>query len=452
MTLNLNSDFILIETEEQFKEIILLLGTERKALDVETYVLFKYKHLGLYNALSHPVSRISLLTIKSEKVKPAIVFDLLKLENHKEIADLLIKSEYLIAHNAKFEWQQIYYNFGIKLENLHCTLQLAKLHANATGSKFARLRELSLKALLRDFYDVRMTGKGKEQISDWYPRPDTNSPNYQEQLAYWNEKVKYAAYDVVYLFQLHDDLEKVLTDPIKYSSFQPNGATKKPYGLGQKYVVEQSYYMIAVIGEMELNGFPGSSILKQITDNIYLEEGNSGYLMEIASKICIQLKLETVPTLWEEYPIPTSESIKALNNPQKLCRLIAENTGLPLDTAQTQTLQRIVALLEQLTSSSDIEWADEEENAKYAELEQLESSTAIKYCELAKLIIEYKKLFKLWGMSLERHIHTVTGCIHSSYQENGAATGRTSSNAPNGQNISGRTKVKVVRPLDNLFS
>lgn len=431
MSILLDSNFILIETKNDFDEIDTLIGNERKALDVETYVLPEYKHQGLYNALSHPVSRISLLTIKTEKIKPAIVYDLLKLgdEFKPQLAEMLINSDYLIAHNAKFEWQQIYYNFGIKLENLHCTLQLAKLHANATGSKFARLRELSLKALLRDFYDIRMTGKGKEQISDWYPRPDVNAPNYSEQQSYWEDKVKYAAYDVVYLFQLHDDLSKILTDPIKQSLFLPNGATTKPYGLGQSNAVNQSYYMIAVIGEMELNGFPGSPILKQITENIYDDNSKTGYLMEIASKICIQLNLETVPTLWEDYPVPTTASLKALNNPAKLCSLLSHNTSLPLDTTQTQTLQRIVALLEQLTATG-IEWADEEEGEKYAELEQLEHSIAIQYCELAKLIIEYKKLFKLWGMSLEKHIHTVTGCIHSSYQENGAATGRTSSQRP----------------------
>jgi DNA polymerase I-like protein with 3'-5' exonuclease and polymerase domains len=65
--------------------------------------------------------------------------------------------------------------------------------------------------------------------------------------------------------------------------------------------------------------------------------------------------------------------------------------------------------------------------------------------------MKYKRLEKQRSMMLSQYVNPVTGCIHSGMDQLGAATGRTSSSKPNAQQVSGRVKVLVSRPMDNLF-
>ena len=172
-------------------------------------------------------------------------------------------------------------------------------------------------------------------------------------------------------------------------------------------------------------------------------------MIKCAARICEILGLETTPSVWVDYSIPTAKAMRVLNNPLQLKQLFQSKTGIQIDAAQTAIFLRLVTLLEMQTEGS-IDYANETEEEAYKEIELLEEQVVSQASELLKLIVEFKRLQKLHSMDLGAHISPVTNSIHSSYDSNGAATGRLASRNVNGQNISGRTAVQIEIPLNLL--
>jgi len=427
---------------------------EELAGDSETYTLPQYRHLKGASALDPHTGRISVLTLQGRDDVP-IVFDILLLErngyNPQLMHDLLVSRKKLIFHNAQFDGKFLKRHYGIVPSNLWCTRLMAKLITNATGSKYGKLCGHTLADLCRDYLGINLVGKGAEQTTDWYARPDfTNRES--EGYKYWVfDKLKYAANDVKYLFDLHDLFLKVIYDPLPYSPILADGV-EGSHGLGMSATLPLEMKMAVVAAEMEYNGLPASrEIFDQIQKSIQDPSTGEGALTTVASKLCVKFGLDTEPSFWGDTKLPTQRSYKALNNPQILKELINKQVGLELDNSQTQVLERFIDLTEEIAKEGATEFVDQDEEELYRQILDYSECEAVQASELAKLVIEYKQLRKLYSMDLRSHINPLTGCIHSRLDVLGAATGRSSSSGPNLQNVSARTYVEIEREREKLF-
>lgn len=431
-------EYVYIHTNIDYQERVKELEQYyRLALDTETYVIEKYKEQGLGTALDPHCSRISLLILMGDAGVPYL-FDLILLEkdgyDSAPLLELLDTREYLIAHNGQFDIKMVKSHFGLLLFNVHCTRYLAKLLGNATGSKVSKAMGFSLEDLCRNLLNVHLTGKGKEQISDWGIRPDVNVPH---QLDVWVKKLSYGAGDVKYLFTLHDMLWEVLTNPMPKSPLYLEGSETPPFGLGMAKSVAIEMGMATVAAEIEFNGLPASAeLLSDIQLGLKNPETESGRIYEVAAELCEAFGLETYNSLWSDdgHKVPTDGALKILNSPAKLKRLLGELTGMKkIDNVQAVFLDRTLELLSQLSiaenensEGAQLGYISEEEENIYKELENLERSEAAEKYKTLKLLVEYKRLSKQYSMDLSRHVNPVTGRIHSSMDMLGAATGRSS--------------------------
>ena len=264
-------DLEYITDPNELDEIITGLEESKElALDTETYTELKWRGLG-GSSLDPHTSRVSILSIKSRTSLP-IVIDFIELEKNglkqeqrNQLAKFLERKDRLYAYNAKFDLKILRRDLGIVLENFFCIRVLVKMITNALGSKFARKCGGSLQDVLRDYLDIQIEGKGKEQVSDWYPRPSDE----EEVCSNWLSKVQYAASDIRYLFDLRDLLEPVLTNPFPSTSLITSGPSNTPreeIGLGMKNMLDLEMQTQVAIAEMEWNGLP---IALEAADKFY---------------------------------------------------------------------------------------------------------------------------------------------------------------------------------------
>jgi hypothetical protein len=436
-------DFVYLKEPEEYLRALSYLEPEPDpACDVETHVLQKWRGRG-GSALDPHTGRISLLTLKGRGTVPHI-FDILELErrdyDRRPMYEYLRSRKKLLLFQSQFDLKFLFRHYGVFLRNAWDVRLMAKLIGNATGSKYARQMGHTLADVSRDWLDVHVFGKGSEQVSDWYPRPLTQ------------EKLQYAASDVMYLHDLHDMMLPVIINPLPVSPLNPNGADDKNYGLGMARTLDLEMKMCSVAAEMEYNGLPVSAaLLEDIQRAIKDEETLSGRLYEVASELCEILGLPTEPCLWTEDRIPSDAAFKTLNNPVKLKILINQHTRLNLDSSQTQLLTRLLDLLAQIEEKGEPDFVDDDEQAVYGTIANIEESVALAMSKTCSLIVEYKKLQKLYSMDLRSYVNPCTGCIHSHLDMLGAATGRSSGSNPNPQNISARTYIEIERPFNDLF-
>jgi hypothetical protein len=428
----------------------------RLAIDCETYTDLKYENAGhkADEMRTNPhTGKVSLLSIAKEKAAP-YVFDIVCLEALKvdltSLGNLLRSKEYLIAHNAKFEAKMLSRYFGW-FSNWHCTLVAAQLYANATGSKLWRTRGLGLDDLCRDWLNVVITGKGKEQITQWYSDPISRNLNN----AQWLTKLEYAATDVIYLFKLHDILSQLLNSPLPNSPLLNNGKGSEfngPYGLGMENTLVAENYLVYLVGQMETEGMPYSPLVeRKFKLAVEKEHQRLGLL------ICKELGLATITDGLYGDDIPSVESATILNNPIKLCRLINEKTSLKLNNSQGAILRRSVEVLQELARAEEesrdalIEYIEGEDSI-YDELAHLSLEAKEQSFNILNLILDYKRLTKQKGMFLAPYVNKETGRVHSRFNALGAATGRFANSSPNIQQISGRLILDVQFTLEELKS
>jgi hypothetical protein len=469
--------YIYVDTPQQYELFCeVLYNYPQLALDCETYVLPQWKKKGVSWATDPHTSRISLLTVmgrdKDNNKSTPIIFDFIKLKqagfNKLPMWELLKSRELIIGANMQFDAKFIKREFGDFLENLACVINMSKLISNATGSKFGRMTGHRLSDLCRDYLDIKMTGKGSEQITDWMPRPPIDLPKHGDQWQTWLKKLQYAANDVPNLFTLYDLFYELITDPLPYSELIEDGSTTERFGLGMGKILELEMKMVTVAAEFEYNGVPVSAeIFTQIQKAIWDKDNNSGRLVEIAGELLTTFGRSDLlyDSPWSDYLIPTEAGWKLLNNPVQMKVYINKFIGSNLDSSQASVLNRLVDLLDQLAAQSDEQEQDREgtnnsgaldlindhEEDIYRSIEDLERSEAIAANKVCKLIVEYKRLNKQFMMDLRKYINIVTGCIHGHIDMLGAATGRSSSAGPNLQNISSRTSVLIERDFNNLF-
>lgn len=406
----------------------------RLGTDIETYCLPELRSVTplKMQALDPHTGDISVIAIGSENQKPRVL-DWLLLKKEKYdwslLKELFTTRDYIIAQNATFELKWFYHCLGVWFPNFHCTLAAARLHGNATGSKFAKLRKLSLGALCRDFLGIAIKGKGEgsEQVTDWHARPITtpdqkplNEHDIFLRNEWLNQKVKYSASDVSPLFKLHDILEEVIVNPLPYSPIIYEGTTEGNYGLGMKKTYKQTMEALIGFAMIEYNGLPVSKpLMDEIYENVYDPIDMTGEAIHIAGELCQEFGLETEEDWFTEEIKPSPKSLKSLNSPAQLSKLISRMISLgKLDTVDAQTVQRIIDLL------GGIEFYSEDEYQQYQDLKLLEESDRIKCSNILRKLVDYKRLMKLRSIDLRSYINPVTGCIHSSVRQAAAATGR----------------------------
>lgn len=387
------------------------------AIDIETYVLPKYKGL-VKEAFNPHDSGISTLQLKGRGLdKSVYILDIIVLDNlgydSSLLIDLLDTRDCLLVHNASFEAKFFLKYFKTYFKNLWCTRVAAQLIANAFSSKYIRSSSSnSLDMVCKDYLNIDIQGKGSTQIQDWYARPITT------------EKLNYAATDVLYLFDLKDIFESVLYAP----SPDPllNIPNDNNWGLDMKEIVEMEMRFINVEAQCEFNGLPVNPLaISTFESTLGTKESNNGELQKVAGELCPLINLSIQPSIdpTVHYNIPTKDAIQALNSSQQLVPIINKYIG-HTKTAEGNVVRRILTLLEQIKETGNPEFYSPEEELDYKEFEQLIESEVINRHKIASLLVRYKMLFKLSSMKLSRFVHFLTKRIHYSFNSLGASTGR----------------------------
>lgn len=440
-----------IEYLTQFNEL---------AADTETYVLPKYKEMGITAALDPHSSRISIFILKGRKGK-TILLDIILLSragaDFSLLKTLLETREYSLWHNAKFDIKMIKSTFGWVLENTRCTMTMAKIIGNATGSKIGRMTGYSYADICRDLFNVHISGKKTDRESTWHAGIESRKLSNP----WWKNKLDYASNDVKYLFAIQNVLLPTICNPRPRSALNPEGVTTN-WGLGLQKVWEVENEYVVAAAEIEYVGIGVS----YETIKVYQEA-----VKEMKDRVAIELSKELglddpMPDLLGRVA-PTNKAIATLNSPSKILELIKVLSKLEnLDNTQTKVLKRMIDLIEKIYAhkSSNVEDADEEqatgltdlfvnstEDEVYAELLILEESELLKVSPLIKKVIDYKMALKQEGMDLKRFISPVTGRIHHTLVTIGAATGRSSSCNPNLQQCSNKLSIPVKIKLKDLW-
>lgn len=405
-------------------------------MDTETAGIAPYDTVE-GSALCPHMGRISLLQIRAGA--QTVIFDILLLERQgwdwEEMSEALASREALIFANAQFDLKFLKRHTGRLYWNARCVVTLARLLSNATGSKLGKSRGHRLNDLVRDYFDVHLSGKGEaDQTSVWSVRPLPE------------EKIRYAVRDVLFLEPLYDLLMEALTSPL------PEPDSPGPFGWGMAGLVEIEMQMTTVAAEIEFNGLPASAEIfqqvRQLTDE---------RLADVTKELCDALGLDWLPHPYEEHSVLIPKHTQStLNNPVSLVTLLQSKGLEAIDTAQANTLTRTLQLMDEITYDDEGTQVSGprfvgDEADRFGLLEVMEEGTLQENKRLVSLVLEYKRLVKQQGMDLSRFINPATGRIHPSFNTLGAATGRSSSARPNLQNVTARTVLVGRRDIQNLW-
>lgn len=321
-------------------------------------------------------------------------------------------------HNASFETKFLKKYLGEILGNFWCTRVASQLLANAMGNRYNRSASGNgLVDIVKDYIGIDLAGKGSTQIEDWYVRPLSM------------EKLEYGAGDIMYLYQLKEIFESVLIPDMAECGEYEAGDT---YGLGMAEVLDIEMKFIQVEAECEFNGLPiNHSLAEQFENAIEDPATHTGEKLKVAGELCELIDYATYypMDLNVNYKIPTSTSIKHLNSSDKLKTIINKYIG-NVETAESKQVERMCGLLDEIYKNKTTQFYSEEEGQMYQEFLMLNDEDVFKRNQVAKLLLQYKKLAKQASMRISRYIHPVTGRIHYNLNSLGAATGRCSSSSP----------------------
>ena len=444
-------DFIYITELPELKKLQIDLKEDVElAFDTETYVLDKWVGI-VEKALDPFTSRVALIILQGRNSLPYCI-DVIELnkvwseEDIQEFFSFLKSKEKLMAYNAKFDLKMIRATFGVILENFWDILIMVKLLTNATGSKFSNKCGASLEDVCRDYLNVKISGKGKEQISRWAVRPYSNE---ESAIKTWVDKLKYGSCDTKYLFELNDKLLPVLTNPLPKTVFYKNGVRglkREDYGLNMGEVLKLEQQSIVPIAEMEWNGLPiAKKAAEKFYNNVWNSKSSQNELNRVGGELCKLLSLDynLCSPIDSNYQIPIKHSV--LRNPVNLKAKISKATDLDLDNVQKSQISRLLDIFQELekykeaqesdTETQEISWSSEEEYERWQELEDLARGDLKEYSKLFSLILKYKELDKVNGMSLLSYINPETGRIHCNFSQLGASTSRLSSCIAEGQRV-----------------
>lgn len=306
------------------------------------------------------------------------------------IVDLINSAQKVIlAHNSKYDLKILYRGTGILLNNLHDTMLSESLLYRGIGRVFYSLTELvelyCSETLDKDVRTSFIEFKGELSV----------------------EQLSYSALDILYLDTIYNkQMEYIFAK-----------------GLDRVYRLEMDLVPVLVI--MELTGVYldkeewASLEKKAITDRDISYQKVMDVLLDkidfpsypnsaaLADKIYIPIKTKKARA-----------ALESLIDPSVIKDWLRENVNI-------NSSKQLLAILTKIFKLK-LESTDEKL------LKEVKDRSIIPY------ILDYRgynKKITTYGEDFLKHVHPVTGRIHSEFLQNGTASGRFSSTNPNLQNI-----------------
>jgi len=335
--------------------------------------------------------KITLIQISTREGK-AYLLDVIGLKDD-EVAYLLhfIKDKKLIGHNIKFDMKFIKQKYGYMFENVHDTMITEAI-------LFAGIRKpyYTLYDLVKKYCDVSLDKDVRNEFIG------------NEIITY--DMLVYAAEDVIYLLQVYEkQLERI-----------------KNHSLDK--ILDLECKLIPVVASMEMTG-------------IRLDQDKWMKLVEKATARLITLTSDIMKIILDPIDFTQFESGKecfetykiAYKSKRKAEREEIENTISPVEMEGLFRKYYNIGSTYQLQAWINRETSLELTSTANKIIVQIQNEH-----ELFPFLLEWRELQKkttTYGKDFLKHIHPVTGKIHTTFNQMGTATGRFSSNSPNLQNI-----------------
>jgi len=305
----------------------------------------------------------------------------------KYILELLISSNVLfIGHNIKFDIKMLYHNLGVLLTNVYDTMVIESL----IYAGLSRTFYFSLEDLIQEYFDIKLDKEIRKTFIEF------NGIFTQEQL-------NYAASDVVFLIELR---EKQLSYIFEKQS---------------KEVVELEIGLVPVFAKMEYDGITLDKdawlevesqniisrnevklkILNLFISNIKFSNFKNLYELAIGFKIPVKTKklINELSGVSAEHGLGWFREMFDLDSPYQI-KAMLNYMGVPVPNTNEKTIDKF---------------------RKY---------------DIINLVLEYReyqKRISTYGSAFLRHINSITGRIHTEFDQV-KSTGRIGSSQPNLQN------------------
>jgi len=306
------------------------------------------------------------------------VFDTYRLRSQIQfvLSYLTNETKVKVLHNAAFDYKMLLGHYGIRLNNIRCTmlaeqlLTKGKVNTNVDeDGKLTKTRvSASLAAVAKKYKNVALD---KEERSTFAEMQWGNK--------FTKEQIEYAGLDTAYLIDILKDQTKLLQSR------------------GMEDLAKLEFAVVSVLGDMSYKGIFLDSSKWLPLEKIAIEKKNK-LLAELNTHFQEFIDENTTEDLFG----PKVYQIN-YNSPKQTLPLLRKATGLALKTT----------------------------DGKY--LEDFKS----KYPVIAALLLykQAEKKISTYGTTFLENTHPTTRRIHSNFKQIFADTGRSSSETPNLQNL-----------------
>jgi DNA polymerase-1 len=342
--------------------------------------------------------RDTLILLQVGLDKDIYVFDCRKIgkKTLTYVVDLL-SSKSCIGHNIKFDIKFLKSNTGILLTNIHDTMIYERLITNGIGKVF-----YSLKDVVEKYCSVSLD---KETRNEFINNPD---------IIITEEVLIYSALDVKYLKQIKDLQLKILEEQ------------------KQLAVAELERSVLPVIADMEFSGV----LLDRERWNKYVQEtGEKSNILrkelmdELINKILEYKQFTNALEVVEEFSIlPKTKLSKKTRTMLEGITELSFIRDYLYNNFNPDSTKQLTAVLVKVYKIG--------EYSRRGEFEPIESTNekiidkfAVDFPIIDKIIAyrEQSKLVSTFGQNFTDAINSVTGRIHTDFNQLGAQSGRLSS-------------------------
>jgi len=328
------------------------------------------------SGLDPHVDKVLLLQIGNAQIQ--WVYDTYRIRNHiQPVLDYLINENKIkVLHNAQFDYKMLLGHYGIKLNNIKCTMLAEQLLtkgkvniiSDSEGKVTKKKISASLAAVTKKYLNINLD---KEERSTFI---DMNWGQH-----FTKTQIEYAGSDVIHLIEILQAQTKLLKER------------------NMEQLAELEFKAATVFGDISYRGIyldskPWKS-LEQVA-----QKNADGYLNKLNSHFEEFINFKSTEDLFGkiEYKINYNSPKQVLPLLQKITKSNITNT----DAKYLEDFKNLHPVIEDL--------------------------------------LNYKKELKkinTYGASFLEYIHPITKRIHSNFKQIYADTGRTSSEDPNMQNL-----------------
>jgi DNA polymerase I-like protein with 3'-5' exonuclease and polymerase domains len=352
------------------------------------------------------------------------------LEEIKNLLESIKRLNLVIAHNANFDVKFLYTNYGVLLENIHCTMLCEEVLNNRPGFKpFPSLIQCLWEHLKVELVD----SADKKRLQQSFIGLTRESKLSLEQLGYAGDDTKYLI-------------------PLFNSQMKKAEEIEKMTGTSIKNVIKLENTLLPVIVKMELEGclidveaWKKSIVLweKKRDETEALMDKELLKLSKEYPKLCGKYTRErrkqklTVLDIFGNETLIQNENLGNINygssdQLKEVFRLVGE----PIPITQKKKKKDGIKVIE------DKESLDEDSLKMF--VNENPKSPLLLFVELLLELREYEKLVSTYGENFLEQLDE-NNFIHTSYTQCKTATGRLSSIKPNLQNLPSRGAGKIIR-------